>query len=66
MGLAPLVIMDIFKSLRRLRAEMGLTILLVEQNARAALSLSDRGYVLVNGCITQTGPFKDLASDPAI
>ncbi len=66
MGLAPLVIMDIFKSLRRLRAELGLTILLVEQNARAALSLSDRGYVLVNGCITQTGRSKDLASDPAI
>ena len=66
MGLAPLVIMDIFKSLRRLRAEMGLTILLVEQNARAALSLSDRGYVLVNGSITKTGPCAELIVDPAI
>lgn len=66
MGLAPLVIVDIFKSLRRLRAELGLTILLVEQNARAALSLSDRGYVLVNGRISRTGKSSDLAADPAI
>ena len=66
MGLAPLVIVDIFQSLRRLRSELGLTILLVEQNARAALSLSDRGYVLVNGRIAKTGKSADLADDPAI
>ena len=66
MGLAPLVILDIFQSLRRLRTELGLTILLVEQNARAALSLSDRGYVLVNGRIAKTGKSADLAADPAI
>jgi branched-chain amino acid transport system ATP-binding protein len=66
MGLAPLVIVDIFQSLRRLRTELGMTILLVEQNARAALSLSDRGYVLVNGRIAKTGKSADLAADPAI
>ena len=66
MGLAPLVIVDIFQSLRRLRSELGLTILLVEQNARAALGLSDRGYVLVNGRIAKTGRSVDLAADPAI
>lgn len=66
MGLAPLVIVDIFQSLRRLRSELGLTILLVEQNARAALSLSDRGYVLVNGRIAKTGKSADLAADPTV
>jgi branched-chain amino acid transport system ATP-binding protein len=46
MGLAPLVVQDIFKVIQLLRSEEGTTILLVEQNARAALKVADRGYVL--------------------
>ena len=55
MGLAPLVIADIFRTLKRLRAEFDLSILLVEQNAKAALTLADRGYVLTNGRISHSG-----------
>ncbi len=49
MGLAPLVVKEIFKVLERLRRENGTTILLVEQNAKAALAIADRGYVLETG-----------------
>ncbi|GGC77876.1 ABC transporter ATP-binding protein [Chelatococcus reniformis] len=66
MGLAPLVIADIFRALQRLRAELGCTILLVEQNARAALALADRGYVLANGRITKSGPAAELMRDSTI
>jgi len=65
MGLAPLIIADIFRTLQRLRAEFGLSILLVEQNARAALKLADRGYILANGRITQSGASADLLADSA-
>ena len=66
MGLAPLVIGEMFRLLRRLNAERGITMLLVEQNARAALSLSHRGYVLINGCVTGTGTGAELLADPAV
>ena len=66
MGLAPLVIADIFRVLQRLRVERGCTILLVEQNARAALKISDRGYVLAGGRITRSGPVQDLIEDREI
>ncbi|MBP1751860.1 MAG: livF [Geobacteraceae bacterium] len=49
MGLAPLVVKDIFKVVSKLRSEQGTTILLVEQNAKAALAIADRGYVLETG-----------------
>jgi len=62
MGLAPLVIADIFRVLTRLRAEHGLTILLVEQNAKAALRISDRAYVLSGGRITHSGTAQELLS----
>jgi len=65
MGLAPLVVADIFRTLRRLRAEFGLSILLVEQNAMAALKLADRGYVLTNGRITASGTSASLLADSA-
>ena len=63
LGLAPLIVQDIFKLILRIR-DMGTTIILVEQNARMALSISDRGYVLETGLITltDTGP-NLLASD---
>ncbi len=66
MGLAPLVIGEMFRLLRRLNAERGITMLLVEQNARAALSLSHRGYVLTNGRVTGTGTGAELLADPAV
>jgi branched-chain amino acid transport system ATP-binding protein len=60
MGLAPLVVQEIFKVLERLRNETGMTILLVEQNAKAALKLADRGYVLETGKVILEGPAGDL------
>jgi branched-chain amino acid transport system ATP-binding protein len=62
MGLAPLVIKDIFSIVTRLRAE-GSTVLLVEQNAKAALGIADRGYVLETGRIIMEGTAEDLLSN---
>jgi branched-chain amino acid transport system ATP-binding protein len=59
MGLAPLVVKEIFKIVRRLRDE-GNTVLLVEQNATAALAIADRGYVLETGRIVLQGPAAEL------
>jgi branched-chain amino acid transport system ATP-binding protein len=63
MGLAPKVIREIFDHIARLRTERGVTILLVEQNARAALSIADRGYVLETGRVVLEGPAEDLAAN---
>lgn len=60
MGLAPLVVQDIFKVIERLRSEEGTTILLVEQNARAALKVADRGYVLETGKVILEGKASEL------
>jgi branched-chain amino acid transport system ATP-binding protein len=65
LGLAPLVVSAIFKTIRQLR-EAGLAILLVEQNAQAALSLADRAYVMSTGRIVTTGSAHDLAADSQI
>jgi branched-chain amino acid transport system ATP-binding protein len=65
LGLAPLVVAQIFATVRRLKAE-GVTILLVEQNARGALAVSDRGYVLETGRVTLTGDSAGLAGDPEV
>ncbi|HEY5999960.1 MAG TPA: ABC transporter ATP-binding protein [bacterium] len=62
MGLAPLVVRDIFKAVSRLREE-GRTVLLVEQNARAALRVADRGYVIENGRLVLEGESGFLLSD---
>ena len=62
LGLAPLVLEDILATLNRLRVE-GLTILLVEQNARAALKVADRAYVLETGRIILSGTAQDLLRD---
>ncbi len=61
-GLAPLVVRDIFRVIVRLRDE-GNTVLLVEQNARAALAIADRGYVLETGKIIVQGPAEDLLAN---
>ena len=65
LGFAPLVVRDIFATISALRAT-GVTILLVEQNARAALEVADYGYVLEMGEIALQGPAEDLAKDPRV
>ncbi len=65
MGLAPLMVEKILKTLVQLR-ENGLTILLVEQNAQAALKISDRGYVLETGRIVLQGRAEDLLADDEV
>jgi branched-chain amino acid transport system ATP-binding protein len=65
LGLAPLIVKDIFRIVDGLR-QAGVSILLVEQNARAALKLADRAYVLELGRITVEGPAAALAQDPRI
>ena len=61
-GLAPLIVRDIFQVIVRLRAE-GNTVLLVEQNAKAALAIADRGYVLETGKVIIQGPAEDLLAN---
>ena len=65
LGLAPLVVREIFRIIERLR-EQGISILLIEQNARAALEVADHGYVLETGAIALQGPARDLAVDPRV
>ncbi len=66
LGLAPLVVRQIFSAIRQLNRDTGLTVLLVEQNAYQALRLAHRGYVLVNGAITMAGPGAELLARPEI
>ena len=66
LGLAPIVVQQIFTTLETIVRERGLTVLLVEQNARLALELADRAYVLERGRIAATAPAADLASDPRV
>jgi branched-chain amino acid transport system ATP-binding protein len=65
LGLAPLIVRDIFNTIVGLR-QTGVTILLVEQNARAALEAADHGYVLEMGEIALQGPARELAGDPRV
>lgn len=65
LGLAPLVVHTIFQAIDEIRKE-GSTILLVEQNANAALHHSDRAYVLETGRIVMEGDSKQLAQDPRV
>ena len=62
LGLAPLVIKDIFRTLQEIRSE-GTTILIVEQNALATLKIADYAYVLELGKISMQGPAKELIHD---
>ena len=66
LGLAPLIVRQIFAAIRDLNAKEGLTVLLVEQNANQALRLAHRGYVLVNGRITLRGSGRDLLAMPEV
>ena len=65
LGLAPLVVQTIFRTIDEIKAT-GTTVLLVEQNANAALKHSDRGYVLETGQLTLEGSASDLANDPRV
>jgi branched-chain amino acid transport system ATP-binding protein len=66
LGLAPLVVRQIFDSIRALNKQEGLTVFLVEQNAFHALKLAHRGYVMVNGRITLSGSGEELLERPEI
>jgi branched-chain amino acid transport system ATP-binding protein len=66
LGLAPLIVRQIFSALSTLNAQDGMTIFLVEQNAYHALRLAHRAYVMVNGRITMTGSGKDLLARPEV
>ena len=65
LGLAPIIIQQIFDIIEQLRAD-GVTVFLVEQNANQALKLADRGYVLENGHIVMQGSGHDLLNDPKV
>lgn len=65
MGLSPLLVKEVFKIIRNLH-DSGITILLVEQNAKMALSISDRAYVLETGSISMTGNASELLVDPRV
>jgi branched-chain amino acid transport system ATP-binding protein len=66
LGLAPLIVKQIFDVIGELNRTEGLTVFLVEQNAYHALKLAHRGYVLVNGLVTMSGTGKELLQKPEI
>ena len=65
MGLAPLLVQKIFETVRAVSVE-GMTILLIEQNARLALEIASRGYVMESGAITLSGSATELLADPKV
>jgi branched-chain amino acid transport system ATP-binding protein len=66
LGLAPLIVRQIFDAIKKLNTEDGLTVFLVEQNAFHALRLAHRGYVMVNGLITLSGAGRELLARPEV
>ena len=66
MGLAPLLMMNVFEALKEINQQEGTAILLVEQNARLALQFSNRGYVLENGHLVLEGPSQELLENPDV
>jgi branched-chain amino acid transport system ATP-binding protein len=65
-GLAPLVVQEIFRIMRRINTEAKVTLLLVEQNAALALELADHAYVLETGRVVMSGSAESVRSDEAI
>ena len=63
MGLAPLLVQEVFAIIKRLNKDLGITMLLVEQNANMALSVADYGYIMESGKIVLDGNGADLASN---
>jgi branched-chain amino acid transport system ATP-binding protein len=66
LGLAPTLVQSIFKIIKSIREEQGVTILLAEQNARTALRTADRAYVLEVGTIALAGTGEELAQDESV
>ena len=66
LGIAPKLVNQIFSSIKNINKDKKVTVFLVEQNAKKALELADRGYVLVNGKISLEGPGKDLLNNPDV
>ena len=66
LGLAPLLVKQIFGAIRELNRREGLTVFLVEQNAFHALKLAHRGYVMVNGLVTLSGTGAELLQRPEV
>ena len=66
LGLAPIIVEDIFKTIKEINRDRGTTILLVEQNSRIALNTASRGYVLQNGEIAISGSCEELRNDPRV
>lgn len=66
MGLAPLIVREIFRAIKAIREEHGVSVFLVEQNAAMAFAIADRGYVMETGRLVYQGSAKELAEDPAI
>jgi branched-chain amino acid transport system ATP-binding protein len=66
MGIAPILVAKIFETVKNVLNAQGMTILLVEQNANAALRMSNRAYVLETGNVVLTGSGQDLLSDPRV
>lgn len=66
LGLAPLIVKGIFEAIKKLNQNEGLTVFLVEQNAFAALKLSNRAYVMVNGRVTMSGTGNELLANPEV
>ena len=66
LGLAPLIVKQIFDAIRSINRQDGLTVFLVEQNAYHALTLAHRGYVMINGLITLSGTGRELLDRPEI
>ncbi|MDR0771490.1 MAG: ABC transporter ATP-binding protein [Burkholderiales bacterium] len=66
MGLAPVIMYEMFRTLKKLNTEEGITLVIVEQNAHLALKLADRGYVLDTGEIVAEGPAEELLHKPEI
>jgi branched-chain amino acid transport system ATP-binding protein len=66
LGLAPIIVQDLFERFAEINKETGMTMLVVEQNAQLALGIADRGYVLESGLISVEGPADDLIHDDAI
>ncbi len=66
LGLSPLLVADTFEMIQRLRRDLGMTILLVEQNAQLALGIADEGYIMENGRVVLAGPADDLRRNPDV
>ncbi len=63
MGLSPLLVKEVFSIIRQINRDLGVTILLVEQNARAALSVADRGYIMEQGKVVLDGTVEELRTN---